>query len=82
MSQGEPIRILLLEDDPAHAEAVQRAFLDSGMKTVVQVAWTLWEYKALAAAQPPDIAIVDLDLPDGNAVHVLTSPPEAGPFPA
>ena len=81
MSQGEPVNILLLEDDPAHAEAVQRAFLDSGMKTVVQVAWTLWEYKALAAAQPPDIAIVDLDLPDGNAVHVLTSPPEAGPFP-
>jgi PAS domain S-box-containing protein len=81
MSQGERVNILLLEDDPAHAEAVQRAFLDSGMKTVVQVAWTLWEYKALAAAQPPDIAIVDLDLPDGNAVHVLTSPPEAGPFP-
>jgi len=81
MSQGEPTRILLLEDDPAHAEAVQRAFLDSGMKAVVQVAQTLREYRALAAAQPPDIAIADLDLPDGNAVHVLTSPPESGPFP-
>jgi len=80
MSQG-PVRILLVEDNPAHAEAVQRAFLDSGMKTVAQVARTLREFQALAAAQPPDIAIVDLDLPDGNAAHVLTSPPEAGPFP-
>lgn len=40
MSQGEPVIILLIEDDPAHAEAVQRAFLDSGMKTEVQVAET------------------------------------------
>ncbi|MCG2811932.1 MAG: ATP-binding protein [Candidatus Aminicenantes bacterium] len=81
MSQGEPVNILLLEDDPAHAEAVQRAFLDAGMKAVVQVARTLREYQALAAAYTPDIAIVDLHLPDGNAVHALTSPSEAGPFP-
>jgi len=80
-SQGEGVIILLLEDDPAHVEVVQRAFLDSGMKAEVQVARTLQEYQALAAAQPPNIAIVDLRLPDGNAVHVLTSPPEAGPFP-
>ena len=81
MSQGEPVNILLLEDDSAHAEAVQRAFLDSGMKVEVQVARTLREYQALTAAHTPDIAIVDLELPDGNAAHVLTSPLEAGPFP-
>ena len=81
MSQGEPIRILLLEDDPAHAEAVQRAFLDSSMKAVVHWAQNLGDYQALAAAHTPDIAVVDLHLPDGNAVHVLTSSPEAGLFP-
>ena len=81
MSQGEPVRILLLEDDPAHAEAVQRAFLDSDMKAVVHWAQNLRDYQVLAAAHTPDIAIVDLQLPDGNAMHVLTSPPEAGPFP-
>jgi PAS domain S-box-containing protein len=81
MSQGEAIRILLLEDDPAHAEAVQRAFLDSGMKAVVHWAKNLGDYQALAAAHTPDIAVVDLHLPDGNAVHVLTSSPEAGLFP-
>jgi PAS domain S-box-containing protein len=81
MRQGQPVSILLLEDDPAHAEAVQRAFLDSSMKTAVQRARTLRDYKALVAAQTPDIAIIDLHLPDGNAVDVLASPLEAGPFP-
>jgi PAS domain S-box-containing protein len=80
-SQREPVRILLLEDDPAHAESIQRTFLDSGMKAVVHLARNLRAYRTLAAAQPPDLAIVDLHLPDGNGVDVLTSPPEAGPFP-
>jgi PAS domain S-box-containing protein len=80
-SQGKPVRILLLEDDPAHAESIQRTFLDSGMKAVVHLARNLRAYRTLAAAQPPDLAIVDLHLPDGNGVDVLTSPPEAGPFP-
>ena len=80
-SRERPVGILLLEDDPAHAEAVQRAFLDSGMKVVVHWVKNLGDYQAMAAAHTPDIAIVDLHLPDGNAVHVLTSPPEAGPFP-
>ena len=30
---------------------------------------------------PPDLALVDLNLPDGSAIEVLTLPPEAGPFP-
>ena len=78
---GEPAGILLLEDDPAHAEAVQRAFLDSGLSFAVRRVRTLREFQALAAAQPPAIAIVDLQLPDGNAVRVLRSLMEAGPFP-
>jgi PAS domain S-box-containing protein len=80
-SQEKPVSILLLEDDPAHADAVQRAFLDSDMKAVAHWAKNLSEYQVLAAAHTPDIAIVDLHLPDGDAVHILTSPPEAGPFP-
>ena len=81
MSQGEPVNILLLEDDPAHAEAVRRALKASGMNVVIQPAGTLKEYRKLAAAHQPDIAILDLSLPDGLAVEVLISPPESGPFP-
>jgi len=31
--------------------------------------------------RPPNIAVMDLNLPDGRATEVLTYPPEAGPFP-
>jgi PAS domain S-box-containing protein len=78
---AKSVRILPLEDDPAHVEAIQRVFFDSGMKAVVQLARNLRDYRALTAAHPPDIAIVDLRLPDGNAMDILTSPAEAGPFP-
>jgi len=81
MIKSEPIHILLVEDDPAHSEAVRRALKASGMNVVVQPAGTLKEYRELAAAHPPDIAIMDLSLPDGRAPEVLISPPEAGPFP-
>ena len=81
MSQGEHVNILLLEDDPAHAEAVRWAFLDSGTKAKVRVARTVREYWVLAAAQSPDIAIADLNLSDGSGMDVLTSPSEAGRFP-
>ena len=81
MLTGEPILILLVQDDPAHAEAIRRTFQAAAPNAVVQVAGTLREYRAAVATRPPDIAIMDLNLPDGHAVEVLTSPPEAGPFP-
>jgi PAS domain S-box-containing protein len=81
MIKGEPILILLVDDDPAHSEAVRRALKASGMNVVIQPAGTLKEYREIAAAHQPDIAILDLSLPDGRAVEVLISPPEAGPFP-
>jgi two-component sensor histidine kinase len=81
MIKGEPIHILLVEDDPAHSEAVRRALKAAGMNVVVREAGTLRAYRELAAAHQPDIAILDLSLPDGRAPEVLISPPEAGPFP-
>jgi ActR/RegA family two-component response regulator len=38
MSQKEPVIVLFIEDDQAHAEVVQRAFLNYGLKTEVRVA--------------------------------------------
>jgi len=81
MSQAEPVTILLVEDDPAHAEAVKCAFLDSGMKTKLEVAGSLLEYRRRVAAHPPHIAIMDLNLPDGHAIEALSSQPEDRPFP-
>ena len=76
-----PLYILLVEDEPAYAEAIRRAFQAADPGAEVRVASTLREYRELVAARPPHIAIMDLNLPDGRAVDVLTSPPEAGPFP-
>ncbi|MCX7047061.1 MAG: response regulator, partial [Candidatus Sumerlaeota bacterium] len=75
------MRILIVEDEAAHVEAIRRAFEAAGTEAGMQVTGTLREYRESVAARAPDIALVDLNLPDGRAVEVLTSPPEAGPFP-
>lgn len=77
----EHLKILIVEDEEAHAEAVRRALKSSDAFSDIRIADTLREYRHLVEAAPPDIALMDLNLPDGKAVEVLTSPPEAGPFP-
>jgi PAS domain S-box-containing protein len=73
--------ILLVEDDPAHAAAIQRAVEASGSESEVKVVGTLREFRQSSVERPPNIAVMDLNLPDGRATEVLTYPPEAGPFP-
>ena len=75
------LRMLIVEDEAAHAEAIRRAFDTAGVAAEIQVADTLREYRAQVTASPPDIALVDLNLPDGRAVEILSSPPETGAFP-
>jgi DNA-binding NarL/FixJ family response regulator len=76
-----PLRLLLVEDEPAHAAAIQHAFETDGAETQIEVVRTLEEFRRHSAGHPPDLALLDLNLPDGKAVAVLTSPPEAGSFP-
>ena len=75
------LHVLLVEDELAHVDAIRRAFENANPNTTVQVAGTLREYRELAVACPPDIAVIDLNLPDGRAIEVLTFPPEDGSFP-
>ncbi len=72
--------ILLVEDDAAHAEAIRRAF-DAAGGAELQVARTLREFRAAMETAVPEIAILDLNLPDGRALEVLSAPAELGPFP-
>ena len=80
MSNAE-LRIVIVEDEPAHAEAILRAFEDAGLGGDISVAGTLKEYRESVSNRPPDVALMDLNLPDGRAVEVLELPPEDGPFP-
>ncbi len=79
--ETEQLNILLVEDDAAHAEAIRRAFVSSGLKAGIELIASLGEFRERVAHNPPDIAIMDLNLPDGRAVEVMTSPPENGAFP-
>ena len=73
--------VLLAEDDPAHAAAIQRAVEANGSEFEVKVVGTLLEFRQSSVERPPNIAVMDLNLPDGRATEVLTYPPEAGQFP-
>ena len=75
------IHVLIAEDDAAHASAIRRAFEAGETKTVVKVVGTLREFRQHSVEKPPNIAVMDLNLPDGRAVEALTCPPEAGAFP-
>lgn len=76
-----PIRVLIVDDEPAHAEAVRRALLDAETSMDVQVAGSLREFREAVANRPPNLVLLDLLLPDGRADAALISPPETGPFP-
>jgi len=81
MSDLTPIDILLVEDNPAHAESIRRAFLASGKRAEIRVVGTLREFRGQVEARVPEIAVLDLNLPDGKAMDVMASLPEAGAFP-
>ena len=77
----KPKLVLLAEDDPAHATAIQRAVEAGGPEFEVKIVGTLREFRKSSVDRPPNIAVMDLNLPDGRATEVLTCPPEAGQFP-
>ena len=79
--ESKTVKLLLLEDEAAHAEAILRALKSSRINFQVKLVCTLKEYHQSVAAEPPDIALLDMILPDGGALDLLGSPPEAKPFP-
>ena len=76
-----PLRVVILEDEEAHAFAIRRSLEDAGIRVDLTILKTLREYRQLLFSSPPDIALVDLNLPDGRAMEILTSPAEDGPLP-
>lgn len=79
--RATPVRILVVEDEAAHAEAIRRSLETADPQTEVRLVDSLQEYRREVAASPPDLVLVDLNLPDGKAMEILTFPAEAGPFP-
>ena len=73
--------ILLVEDEPTHIAVMRHTIQSVNPNAVVKVAGSLKEYRSTIENSLPEIALIDMYLPDGRAFDVLTSPPEAGSFP-
>src|SRR5574340_464973 len=71
----EPVHILLVEDDAAHAEMVQRAFEMRGDPVRLDVAGTLGEARLYLDGESslPDLIIADWRLPDGEGIEFLSA---------
>ena len=76
---GQSCRILVVEDETMFARAVATCLQRAGH--IVSVAGTLAEANkqlAAAAAQPPDLIILDMRLPDGEGFDFLSTLAEMG----
>jgi len=77
----EIIHILLVEDSETHA-ATMRKVLESGPSQVkLTVAQTLAEARTCLSESFPDLAIVDLLLPDGKGIELLPADQEEADYP-
>ena len=65
------VQILLIEDDPAHAELIQRAFEDWGDKSTLTVAQSLADARKYLDQHSPTLIIADWRLPDGDSSELL-----------
>ena len=75
------IDILLIEDNPAHAELIRRSLASAGGAYRVRVHNDLHSARQAIVENPPRIALVDMLLPDGRGTSLLTEQDGPGDFP-
>lgn len=78
---SEPLKILLVEDDLSHRLAISRAFKVPGQWVDIREAGTLAEYRNFVEQESPDIVVMDLNLPDGQALSLLRETEGESPYP-
>lgn len=81
LSKNKVRKILVLEDEPAHAEALRRHLSSSESDCLVTIAGSLAEFNELAPRLQPDFVIADINLPDGSAMSILHGDIESQPWP-
>ncbi len=67
------IEILIVEDEESHSELICRAFEPLVADFRLQRAQSLREARSYLSGSLPDVAIVDLSLPDGSGLELLPS---------
>lgn len=76
-----PIDILIAEDDQAHVKFIQRSLEEAEDQFEVRVAPDLRSCRKEITWRPPDVLLLDLNLPDGNAVDLLKELGTETPYP-
>jgi PAS domain S-box-containing protein len=67
----DKIEILLIEDDDAHAELIQRAFEDQGSLVHIHRVKSIAEARVHRLSHEPALIIADWRLPDGESMELL-----------
>src|SRR5688572_396355 len=67
----DKIEILLIEDDDAHAELIQRAFEDQGSPVHIYRVKSIAEARIRRLTHEPALIIADWRLPDGESMELL-----------
>jgi PAS domain S-box-containing protein len=67
----DKIEILLIEDDDAHAELIQRAFEDQGSPVHIHRVKSIAEARVHRLSHEPALIIADWRLPDGESMELL-----------
>ena len=66
-----PLRVLLVEDDPAYARLVQERVRDLPDLTLIAIAPTLGDGIARAHHDAPEVVMLDLGLPDSEGIATI-----------
>lgn len=78
---GRSLLLLLVEDNPGHQALLVRHLRKTFAGAEIAVAPTLATAREMIAANCPDLALVDLQLPDGQGTELLAERPALGMFP-
>lgn len=74
-------RIILVEDEKAHAHLIEHAFATHELETSFFLAGTLAKAQALIDEETPSLLILDFMLPDGRGIDLLTAHKDPIGFP-
>jgi len=72
-SAAQPLRVLLVEDEPGDAHLVHCALRSSYVHCTMESVSTVAEFKKILDKQNFDVILLDLSLPDSAGLNTLTS---------
>jgi signal transduction histidine kinase/DNA-binding response OmpR family regulator len=81
MKNRNKYRLILLEDEPAHAEVIKRTLSVSETEYEILEAGSIHEYRRIISVEIPDLILADINLPDGSALDLLNADTEEQTLP-